>query len=155
MEVWRICPQRYAKRPFDGKGASEFGGRWNHPGEAVAYCSTTLSLAALEFFVNLDVTEVPDDLVAISAAFPDDLHSERWTLETLHIDWRETPIPHANRVLGSAWLQSRRTAVLFVPSAVIPEEFNVLINPAHPDFSKLQIGRPRRFQFDPRMWKAR
>ena len=155
MEAWRICQRRYVKEAFGGKGAFEFGGRWNSPGENVVYCATTLSLAALELFVNLDVIEAPDDLVAIHAEFPNDLLVERWMQNELPHNWRDSPPPKVIRDLGTEWLKSLRTAALLVPSAVIPEDFNLLLNPLHPDFQKLKIGKPRPFRFDPRMWKQR
>jgi RES domain-containing protein len=154
MRVWRICRRRYAKRAFDGEGAREFGGRWNRRGDAVAYASPTLSLAALELFVNLVPARVPKDLVAISATIPDEVSIEQWEISTLPRNWLQTaPLPEALQNLGSEWIQSHRTAVLLVPSVVIPEEFNVLLNPAHVDCARREVGRPRRFQFDPRMWK--
>jgi RES domain-containing protein len=154
MQVWRICRRRCAKRAYDGEGARRFGGRWNRRGDALAYASPTLSLAALELFVNLATARVPKDLVAVPANFPDELMTERWEAAELPRDWMHTsPLPEAIQNLGSEWIASLRTAVLLVPSVVIPEEFNVLLNPAHPDYARLEIGRPRRFEFDRRMWK--
>lgn len=153
MRVWRICRRRFARDAFDGQGARRLGGRWNYPGEAVVYTSATLSLAALEMFVNLSPAKYPADLVSLEANLPDDILTERVELGSLPRNWRATPSPIALQDVGSQWIASRRTAVLYVPSAVIPEDFNVLLNPANPDFQRLQIGRPRRFQFDVRMWK--
>jgi RES domain-containing protein len=154
MQVWRICRRRYAKRAFDGKGAREYGGRWNRRGDVVAYASSTLSLAALELFVNLVPARVPKDLVAIAADIPDGVSIEQWEVSTLSRNWTQTaPLPEILQDLGSEWIRSQRTAVLLVPSVVIPEEFNVLLNPTHADYARFEVGRPRRFQFDPRMWK--
>jgi RES domain-containing protein len=119
----------------------------------MAYASPTLSLAALEMFVNLKLDEVPDDLVAIPATIPEELAVEQWEISSLPANWRDFSPPQILRKLGSEWIRSRRSVILSVPSVVIPEEFNVLLNPAHPDFDSLEIGPPRRFQFDPRMWK--
>jgi RES domain-containing protein len=153
MQIWRICRRRFAKRAYNGEGARLAGGRWNHRGELVAYASPALSLAALELFVNLRPPHVPDDLVSVPAILPDDVTSERWEVKPLPKNWRDAEPPPALRDLGSEWIHSLRTAVLFVPSVVVPEEFNVLLNPAHPEFTKLQVGQPRKFQFDARMWK--
>jgi RES domain-containing protein len=68
-------------------------------------------------------------------------------------DWRQYPAPERLAELGSRWLRERRTAVLIVPSAVIPHENNYLLNPRHPSFRNIRIGRPERFVFDARMWK--
>jgi RES domain-containing protein len=80
--------------------------------------------------------------------------TEKWEIAALPRNWRlSTPPPTELQNLGSDWIRSLRTAVLLVPSAMIPEEFNVRLNPAHPDYARLEVGRPRRFQFDTRMWK--
>jgi RES domain-containing protein len=104
-------------------------------------------------FVNLKPPDIPHDLVAVPAILPDDVASERWEVNSLPSGWRDAEPPPALRELGSDWIRSLRTAAVFVPSVVIPEEFNVLLNPAHPEFAKLQVGKPRKFQFDARMWK--
>jgi len=153
MQIWRICSRRYAKRAYDGRGARRLGGRWNRRGDALVYASPTLSLASLELFVNLSPAKVPPNLVAVPAILPDDVRSERWEIASLPPNWRDVPLPNILQHRGFEWIHSLRTAVLFVPSVVIPEEFNVLLNPGHSDYAKLEIGRPRKFQFDTRMWK--
>ena len=154
MQIWRICRRRYARRAYDGRGARRTGGRWNRPGNALVYASPTLSLVALELFVNMvEPPEAPDDYVAIPATLMEDVASERWEVDTLPDDWRDAKPPEALQDLGSEWIHSLRSAVLFVPSVVIPQEFNVLVNPAHPDYARLDVGRPRKFQFDARLWK--
>jgi RES domain-containing protein len=153
MQIWRLCRRLHAKRAFNGEGARRFGGRWNRHGDALAYTSPTLSLAALELFVNLKIDEVPDDLVAIPAILPDNLSIERWEIQSLPRNWKDFAPPQDLQNLGSEWIRSLRTAVLLVPSVVIPEEFNVLLNPAHSEYARLVVGRPRPFQFDERMWK--
>ena len=153
MQIWRICGRRYAKRAYDGRGARRLGGRWNRRGDAVVYASPALSLASLELFVNLRPANVPPDLVAVPAILSDDVSSERWEIASLPRNWRDVPPPETIQHLGSRWIHSLRTAALFVPSIVIPEEFNVLLNPVHPDYARLEVGRPRKFQFDARMWK--
>jgi RES domain-containing protein len=153
MQIWRICGRRYAKSAYDGKGARRLGGRWNRRGDPLVYASPTLSLASLELFVNLRPARIPPDLVAVPAILPDDVSSECWKIASLPRNWRNLPAPEKLQDLGSDWIRSLRTAVLFVPSVVIPEEFNILLNPVHPDYAKLQVGRSHKFQFDARMWK--
>lgn len=155
MQIWRICRRRYAKRAFDGEGSRRAAGRWNLRGDSLIYASPTLSLAALEAFVNLNAAKVPTDLVAIPGSIPDEVPRERWEVSSLPRNWRDRSLPLSLQQLGSAWIRSRRTAVLLVPSAIIPEEFNTLLNPAHPEFHELQVGRPQRFLFDARMWKRK
>jgi RES domain-containing protein len=151
--VWRITPGRYAGRAFDGEGARLYGGRWNHPGTGLVYCSSTLSLAALEYFLNLEPLLAPRDLVAIPAEIPADTSRSELASALLPQDWRSYPAPERLRDLGDGWVRSGESAVLFVPSAVIPREHNVLLNPAHPDFPKIRTGKPEPFSYDPRMWK--
>lgn len=151
--VWRLTLGRYAGHAFDGEGARLYGGRWNHPGTALVYCSTTLSLAALEYFVNLEPFLAPGDLVAIPAEIPPDVSRSELDAALLPPDWRSYPAPERLQDLGTGWVRSGDSAVLLVPSAVIPRERNILLNPVHPDFLKIRIGPPEPFSYDPRMWK--
>lgn len=153
MRVWRIIPKLHLSQAFDGEGARQFGGRWNRLGTRVVYASATLSLAALEFFVNLDRDTEPDQLVAISADTPDDMRIEYIEVSDLPKNWRSYPVPEELQDLGTAWVASASTAMLVVPSAVIPEERNYLLSPAHPDFKRFRLNKPEAFHFDPRMWK--
>lgn len=137
---------------FDGEGARRYGGRWNRVGVPAVYTAAHLSLAVLEILVHVPAEEdLPTDLVAISADVPDDLEIERIRIEELPRDWRRTPAPPVLADRGSAWLTAARTAVLAVPSAVIPAESNYILNPAHPDFRRIAIHRPERLDLDPRL----
>jgi RES domain-containing protein len=153
MRVWRIILKLHLSQAFDGEGARQFGGRWNRLGTRVVYASATLSLAALEFFVNLDRDTEPDQLVAISADTPDDMRIEYIEVSDLPKNWRSYPVTEELQDLGTAWVASASTAMLVVPSAVIPEERNYLLSPAHPDFKRFRLNKPEAFHFDPRMWK--
>jgi RES domain-containing protein len=153
MRVWRIIPKLHLSQAFAGEGARQFGGRWNRLGTRVVYTSATLSLAALEFFVNLDRDTEPDQLVAISADFPDDMRVEHIEVSNLPRKWRGYPVSEELQDLGTAWVARASTAVLVVPSAMIPAEHNYLLNPAHPDFNRFRLNKPEAFHFDPRMWK--
>lgn len=153
MRGWRICKRRWIKSAFNGDGARRTGGRWNHKGVAVVYASTSLALASLELFVHLEPEDMPSDLVSIAAEVPDDISSERIELTDLPGNWRAYPVQIALREIGTEWARSGRTAVLIVPSAVVPAEHNILLNPFHPKFSRVRIGVPQSFHFDPRMWK--
>lgn len=151
--LWRITSARYAGRAFDGEGARLYGGRWNHRGTPVVYCSETLSLAALEYFVNLEPELAPPELVSIAADLPAGLSAEALEIGALPADWGSYPAPERLKDLGTDWARGGRTAVLFVPSVVIPRERNVLVNPAHPDFRKIRLHQAEPFSFDPRLWK--
>ena len=149
MECHRIC--RKAHRALDGEGARLYGGRWNSPGEVVVYASATLALAALEYLIHLDSSEAPFDLMAIRIAIPDDVAVSEVPLRTLPQRWHRYPAPDACRVVGDRWLSAGKTAVLRVPAAPVPEEWNVLLNPRHPDFHRIKQVAARRFHFDQRL----
>jgi RES domain-containing protein len=151
VRVWRICSRRHQR--FDGEGARLYGGRWNHAGTAVVYASASLALAALELFVHVDADLVPNDLVAIAAEVPEKFAVETVKATSLPKNWRRYPSLETLKDIGTAWAAKGSTAVLAVPSAIIPEERNYLLNPAHPDFTQVHIRRSIPFHFDPRMWK--
>jgi len=156
MTVWRISKRRYSQPPesaFNGEGSKRVGGRWSPAGWRVAYTSSSLALAALEYFVNLDPVDAPADLVSVRVDLPRDLKPDRIAVASLPENWRSTPAPMELRDVGTNWLNLASSLCLMVPSAVVPEESNLLINPAHPDFTRLRFFRPRKFSFDPRMWK--
>jgi len=116
------------------------------------YTAAHLSLAVLEVLVHVTAVEdLPADLVAIAADVPDDLPIENLRGKDLPRDWRRTPAPPALADRGTAWLKAARTAVLAVPSAVVPSETNYILNPAHHDFRRIVVGRAEPFGLDPRL----
>jgi RES domain-containing protein len=117
------------------------------------YTSESVSLAVLEFFVHLEVRESPD-LVVVGAELPGDLQISRVDREALPPHWRRTPALASLADLGTAWVREGVTAVLAVPSAIVPGETNYLLNPAHPDFARIQVGKPEPFSLDPRLVKV-
>ncbi len=151
MRVWRVAVARAAG--FDGEGTRRAGSRWVPKGLAAMYTSATLSLAALELFVHTDPDLVPAHLVAIPADVPDNLPIIEVQIADLPAHWRASPPPEALQDVGRAWHAAGRTAIVSVPSAIVPLERNYILNPAHGDFSRIRIGRPIQFSFDPRMWK--
>ena len=153
MQVWRICKERHVSDAFDGSGAEKYGGRWNHKGYRVVYTSTSLSLASLELFVHLEPNSMPDDLYAVVAYVPDEVGREELTIKNLPANWRDYPAPACLQDIGSQWIRETRSLLLTVPSAVNPEEKNVLINPGHRDFRAVTDIVSKPFHFDPRMRK--
>ncbi|MGH7593260.1 MAG: RES family NAD+ phosphorylase [Gemmatimonadales bacterium] len=149
MDCHRIC--RKAHRPLDGEGARLYGGRWNSPGRAVVYASATLALAALEYLTHLDSSDAPRDLVAVRITVPDDLPQSELQPRSLPPRWHRYPAPDRCRQLGDAWLAAGKTAILRVPAAPVPEEWNLLLNPGHPDFRRVKASGERQFHFDPRL----
>ena len=137
--VWRIC-----RRPFadlSGEGARLNGGRWNAPGRPLIYAAETAALAVLEVRVHLDLDwdMLPEDYVLVA------IDTAAIVAETIH------EFPDDPRAVGDAWIESRRSALLRVPSWIVPESYNVLINPAHPDAPSIKLGPIRPYQFDRRL----
>jgi RES domain-containing protein len=151
LRVWRIA--RAAHAACDGEGARLHGSRWTPKGFPAVFASSTLSLAALERFVHTDPDLEPSDLVAIAIDIGSGVALTSVELADLPYDWRAFPAPPRLALFGERWLQASRTAVLLVPSVVVPHERNLILNPVHPDFAAFEIGRPEPFGFDPRMWK--
>jgi RES domain-containing protein len=135
VKLWRIC--RAPFQDLDGEGAKLHGGRWNSEGIPVVYLSTTLALAAMEYLVHVDVRTAPSDLIAIELDAPDDLSREEVDPKTLPEDWNVVS-DHPRCVdLGDEWARRGEAALLFVPSAVIPNSWNVLLNPLHADSARV------------------
>jgi RES domain-containing protein len=153
VRVWRVVPTGH--RAFDGEGNRRFGSRWVPRGLPAVYASATLSLAALELFVHTDPDLAPADLLAISADIPDDLTVHELALPDLPGTWREIPAPAELQELGQSWIAEGKTAMLSVPSVVVPPERNYVLNPAHAGFKRIQTGEAYDFSFDPRMWKGK
>lgn len=131
-----------------------YGGRWNSVGTPVVYTSTTLSLAVLEMLVHVDPEDMPRDLVALRIEVAGKVSSRRVRPEDLPDDWAEVPGHPACRALGEEWLSKGKTLLLRVPSAIVREEENVLVNPRHPEAEKLQVGSVRAFRFDARLLRS-
>jgi RES domain-containing protein len=148
-EAWRIVKTKHLHSAFSGEGAAKTGGRWNSHGTRIVYSSGSIALAALETLVHLNPPLVLSwKLIPIH--FRDDLikhlgHSD------IPSDWRSEPAPASARQLGDEWARSLDSCVLAVPSVLIPEELNFLINPMHSDFHEIAIGKPKDFMFDPRL----
>lgn len=147
---WRIVPRHRAAAAFTGEGARLNGARWISRGIPLVYTSEHLSLAALEVLVHRQVGRWPWPALAFRAEWHDAL-VERLTPDQLPPDWRSEPPADCLRDLGDAWAREQRSAVLAVPSLIIPEERNCLLNPAHPDFKQIRVGKPQPFAFDPRL----
>lgn len=152
MRFWRICRRLYAAEAATGEGAHLFGGRWNSHGVRVVYASTSLALAAIETFVNLEPKLRPADLIVIEGDISEAVEIGRLDEETLPAGWHETRDESLHR-FGDEWIRSGKSAALLVPSAAIRGEWNVLLNPAHTKFGAIQFRNPKPFEFDVRMFR--
>jgi RES domain-containing protein len=151
VKFWRICRGRFAADAATGEGARLFGGRWNSRGVRVVYASTSLALAAVETFVNLEPNLQPPDLVSIEGGIPDAIEVPKLDVARLPADWHSSRSESLRR-FGDEWVEEGSSAALLVPSAAIHGEWNVLLNPAHPDFSRIRFHQPEPFAFDVRMF---
>ena len=151
MRVWRLTRAPFARTPFDGVGPARGGGRWNSRGLYVAYAASSRSLAILEVLVHIDRALAPTDYVFIEAEIPDDAIVDL-DMRGLPKRWRAEPPPTKLRAIGDRWIRSSESLALRVPSVIVPEEMNVLLNPRHPRAAELRIiGRPKAVILDSRL----
>lgn len=151
MRVWRVCRRKHASDPLSGRGGLFASGRWHTRGRRIVYTSGSLSLAALELLVHADRAQLPADLVQIEIEIPDALGIRRVELDSLPRLWREYPAPAALQLLGDEWLSGLTTPALQVPSAVIPAEWNYLLNPEHPGAARATVVGTGEFAYDARL----
>lgn len=153
MKAWRLSRFDSQQRTFDGEGARLFPGRWNPAGVPVVYASEHFSLAVLEVLVHARVDQVRVVLHAFEITIPDAL-VEVVRAEQLPRGWDGAAIARATRELGATWARGRRSVALSVPSVIVRQERNVVLNPLHSDFAQLDIARPARFRFDERLLRT-
>lgn len=145
---WRI--DKPGRDAFSGEGARRFGGRWNSPGVAAVYLSEHQSLAALEIFVHLRPLVPQGKFLAYFVEW-EEAQMEVLPAKKLPGDWRTSPAGPSTMQLGDDWVREARSAVLAVPSAILPAESNFLLNPTHPHFRQLRRHRAVEFTFDERL----
>jgi RES domain-containing protein len=148
--LWRVVKSKHAATAFDGKAAQRFGGRWNSPGRRGVYASASKSLAVLELLVHVDVGRPLPRLVAFTFEIDEKL-VDRLSAAQVPRHWRTSRGFLATQRIGDAWLAFGRALALAVPSALVPEESNFLLNPAHPAFLRFKPGRALPFDLDPRL----
>lgn len=153
LRVWRIVTARFAATAFSGEGARRYGGRWNRKGIPLVYTASSQSLAMLEMLVQDEPLRA--HYMMISAEIPADLTVATIEPEQLPADWRDPAQLETLRSLGTHWAADMTSAVLTVPSAVVPAETNYLLNPRHPDFARIEIGEPERLVTDLRLRKIK
>lgn len=151
LTIWRLLTARYAASAFSGEGARLYGGRWNRKGVPMVYTAASQSLAMLELLVQDEPLRAR--YVIIAARLPKNLKIEHLRPEQLPINWRDFAAREQLQTIGSDWAKCRLSAVLAVPSVVIPSETNYLLNPLHPSFAKITIDEPQEFITDLRLIK--
>jgi RES domain-containing protein len=151
MQVYRLVKARYADDLLDPQGAKRYGGRWNSKGISALYSADSTSLAALELLVHLHRSAILNHYMLATIELPDE---SVMTLDTraLPQDWRKDPAPPSTQILGDEWLASHQSLALAVPSTIVPQQYNLLINPKHIQFSLLKNAiASEPFLFDSRL----
>ena len=151
MRVWRLIARRHAATAFSGIGNKKVGSRWVPEGELAVYTSEHASTAVLENLVHMDPSHFRDNYILIAADIPDDLAMDVVSVESLEPDWQSRYEDDTLQQVGKDWIERGESAVLSVPSALMPQERNLILNPLHPDFTKIIIHEPVDFTFDKRL----
>lgn len=149
IQARRIVRAEHAGEPFDGAGARRLGGRWTRPGKAVTYLASTTSLALLEVLVHVEAALLREYTV-IPVTIPESLIVDV-DASRLPKDWRRLPAPASLLAIGDDWLGRGEAPVLRVPSAIVPEETNLIFNPEHPHAPKVVAGEPFILAVDARL----
>jgi RES domain-containing protein len=147
MIAFRICSAKYASR-LQASGAEA---RWNRKGQKVIYASGSRSLACLENIVHRSDHGIHGLFKILILDVPDELKRETVELNKLPQGWTRYDNYKICREMGSSWYLANKTSLLIVPSALIPQEFNFVINTTHPDFGRIRLVGTEDFYFDPRV----
>ena len=151
LSVWRITTAAFGRSAFSGEGARLYGGRWNPKGVSLVYTAATQSLAMLEMLVQDQPLRAR--YVMIEARIPSAVTIDHVSINGLPSDWRDIGARGKLQAIGAEWARKRSAAVLAVPSAIVPAESNYLLNPLHPHFKRIKIGKPSTVETDLRLIK--
>lgn len=155
--LWRIATdtKTYDADDLSGAGAQTTGGRWNPPGTPLVYTSQTQALACLETIVHLNAGGLPLNRYLVAITIPPAVWgaARTETATTLKVGWDADPAGRTSVQLGQAWIKSNASALLLVPSVIVPDEYNVLINPLHPHSKTITAVKIRKWLYDPRLIK--
>ncbi|HEX8674630.1 MAG TPA: RES family NAD+ phosphorylase [Longimicrobium sp.] len=150
MPAWSYRIARAPYADLSGEGPRLYGGRWNRPGLPAVYTASSRALSVLEMLVHLQPRRLPRDLQLFTVEMPDDVPIETLAADGFPADWRAIGSSFCLDA-GDEWLRGARGAVLWVPSAVVPDEYNAILNPNHPDAARIQVVHRQPFEFDPRL----
>ncbi len=153
MQLFRITTLPHAGSAFSGEGARLYGGRWNPKGLPLVYAAATRSLALLEMLVQDQPLRA--QYTFIPAELPADISREVLTPEDLPRGWRAVSARPQLQALGRDWLARGESAVLVVPSVILPQENNYLLNPRHADFTRLKVFAAETLDTDSRLLRPR
>ncbi|MCK5400758.1 MAG: RES family NAD+ phosphorylase [Flavobacteriaceae bacterium] len=151
MKVYRIAKQKFLS-DLSGEGARLYGGRWNNAGYNMVYFSENLSLCVLEMLVHLEYKYINNDFGFIEVDIPDEFIKPTLKIKSLDENWRNNPPIGFTQDKGTAWLQSQKSLAMRVPSAVLPKEYNILMNPKHMSSSEIKIIKKGKLDIDSRIF---
>lgn len=154
MIVYRISKTRRIS-DLSGIGARLYGGRWNNKGIGIVYTSENRSLATVEYLVHVPISIIPGDLSIASIKIPNLIKPKDVLPSDLPNNWRDYPPPPELTKIGTKWALSNETLLLRVPSSIVENEFNLLINPQHPDMKRISISQIEKFEFDKRLLRPK
>ncbi len=159
VTVWRIAVDtpEYEAHDLTGKGAEVTGGRWNRKGTALIYASDSRALACLETVVHLSSGDaLPLNRYLVQIGIPIAVWNSRVAFDPApHVGWDAEPGGKVSMDCGTVWIQGKTTLLAEVPSVIVPEEHNILINPNHPDATKLTAVKIRSWTYDQRIKRYR
>lgn len=154
VSLWRIATDTpdYTAEDQSGAGAKATGGRWNHVGVSVLYCSSSIALACLETVVHLNLSALPLNRYLIEVLVPIGVWRAAEVFDSAGcVGWDAMPYGKVSLDAGTQWARSGRNLLLKVPSVIIPEEHNILINPQHRDLAELSFKKVRKWTYDARL----
>lgn len=152
MIVYRLC-KRYYSNDLSGRGAELSGGRWNSKGVAALYTSSSRALCTIEIIVHIPAGIIPKDYYLISIEFPDNAPVKAIDIKDLPANWNSNPISVSTQRIGNTFFSEQKALVLKVPSAIIKDEWNYIINPMHESFREVKILSIEPFALDARLFK--
>lgn len=152
MEAYRLSREKFAST-LSGKGAALKGARWNSIGVELIYTAANRSLAMAETAVHFTLATLPDDYMMITIFIPDDISMQKLTIADLPANWNTFPHNANTQITGDRFVTENKFCVLQIPSAVTRVDYNLLINPNHPDFKRIKITATEKFPFDKRIFK--
>lgn len=149
MIVYRLAKSQYAD-DISGKGAELSGGRWNNRGTSILYTAESRALALLEVAVRIDLSNIPEEYRIVSISIPEDKISSL-SLSQLPDNWNSIPHNASTQQIGDNFIEKESHLALKVPSAIVEQEFNILINPEHSDSNVVKVDKIEPFPIDQRL----
>ena len=153
MKAYRLSRAVYAN-DLSGKGSSFKGARWNSIGIGLIYTAESRALAMAEVMVHFALAMAPRDYMMVILEFPDDLKRQLISVDMLPKNWNVFPYLSSTQTIGDSFVRENQFPILRVPSAVVPGDFNLLLNPHHPEFGKITIQKTEKFPFDSRIFHS-